>query len=103
MPLAIDVDCFADYDGCLLLVPMGSMDDYGCAAVWSGFGNMKPLFKGDIDLDGVVSVTDVMTLVDYIIANSPVEMLCPMQLDVNQDGYITVADVTALVDIILGN
>ncbi|MBR7054826.1 MAG: leucine-rich repeat protein [Prevotella sp.] len=103
VPLAIDTDCFADYAGCLLLVPMGSMDDYGCAAVWSGFGNMKPLFKGDIDLDGVVSVTDVMTLVDYIIANSPVKMLCPMQLDVNQDGYITVADVTALVDIILGN
>ena len=67
MPLAIDADCFADYDGCLLLVPMGSMDDYGCVAVWSGFGNMKPLFKGDIDLDGVVSVTDVMNIVNIIL------------------------------------
>ena len=56
---------------------------------------------GDTDRNGVLSVTDVVNIVTYILGEMDFtyQDIC----DVNQDGYITVADVTALVDIILGN
>ena len=56
--------------------------------------------KGDITGDGEVNVSDVTTLVDYILEKDPspcVESAC----DVNEDGVVNVGDVTSLVDIIL--
>ena len=57
--------------------------------------------KGDINMDGLVNVEDVTTLVDYILKKNP----SPCNIDacdVNEDSDINVADVTSLVDIILG-
>lgn len=56
--------------------------------------------KGDINMDGLVDVADVTTLVDYILQNNP----SPCDVDacnVNEDEVVDVADVTSLVDIIL--
>ena len=56
--------------------------------------------KGDITGDGEVNVSDVTTLVDYILEKDPspcVESAC----DVNENGVVNVGDVTSLVDIIL--
>lgn len=56
--------------------------------------------KGDVNGDGEVNVSDVTTLVDYILRKDPspcVESAC----DVNEDGNVNVGDVTSLVDIIL--
>ena len=65
------------------------------------FDPVKLALKGDINMDGKVDVTDITTLVDYILGKNP----SPCDVDacnVNEDEEgIDVADVTTLVDIIL--
>ena len=65
------------------------------------FDPVKLALKGDINMDGKVDVTDITTLVDYILGKNP----SPCDVDacnVNEDEEgIDVADVTSLVDIIL--
>lgn len=61
---------------------------------------IKLSLKGDINMDGLVNVSDVTTLVDYILERDPSP--CDVDAcDVNEDGNINVSDVTTLVDIIL--
>lgn len=56
--------------------------------------------KGDVNQDGEVDVTDVTTLVDYILGKNPAN--CDVNAcNVNEDATIDVGDVTSLVDIIL--
>ena len=55
---------------------------------------------GDVNGDGMLSVTDVTYLVDYILGNGSSNFINE-NADVNWDGLISVADVTALVDMVL--
>ncbi len=55
---------------------------------------------GDVNHDGVVSVTDVMLVVDYVMGNNPTNFFIE-QADVTGDGDITVQDVTNIVDVAL--
>ena len=57
---------------------------------------------GDLNGDGVVSVTDVTLLVSVVLGeeNENVDM---DNADVNGDGILSVSDVTTLVNIILGD
>ena len=61
---------------------------------------IKLFLKGDINMDGLVDVADVTTLVDYILERNPSP--CDVDAcDVNEDTKKDVSDVTTLVDIIL--
>ena len=53
---------------------------------------------GDLNNDGVLNIVDIVTLVNLIIQNEPIDN--PLA-DVNQDGSINVLDVISLVNIIL--
>lgn len=55
---------------------------------------------GDTNTDGSVNISDVTTLVDYILNKNP-NPCDANACDVNNDGMVNIADVTALVDIIL--
>ena len=55
---------------------------------------------GDTNMDGSVNISDVTTLVDYILNKNP-NPCDANACDVNNDGMVNIADVTALVDIIL--
>ena len=55
---------------------------------------------GDTNKDGTVNISDVTTLVDYILNKNP-NPCDANACDVNNDGMVNIADVTALVDIIL--
>ena len=57
---------------------------------------------GDVNGDGVVNVTDVTLLVDYILGKEVDDSFIFENADVTRDGTISVTDVTALVDLILG-
>ena len=55
---------------------------------------------GDVDDDGIITINDVTTLIDYLIGLA--ELSNELNADVNQDGVINIQDATALIDLILG-
>lgn len=57
---------------------------------------------GDVNEDGYVNVTDVTTLIAFILGN-PVVQFNADYADLNDDGKINVSDVTALIAYILSN
>ena len=52
---------------------------------------------GDLNLDGIINILDVIEMVSIILENSPYNELA----DFNSDGMINVVDVIQLVNIIL--
>ena len=56
--------------------------------------------EGDVNCDGVVSISDVTCLVDEILGGAP-PVICYRAADINTDGLFSVADVTTLVNLIL--
>lgn len=57
---------------------------------------------GDVNGDGLVNITDVVVLVDYVLGvENPVFIIS--NADINDDKAINIADVTMLVNIIIGN
>lgn len=57
---------------------------------------------GDVNGDGLISVSDVTYLVSYILGQGQNDFILG-NADINSDNLISIADVTALVDLILGN
>ena len=55
---------------------------------------------GDVNGDGEVNVTDITTLISYILGNT--EGVNSAEVDINNDGEVNVTDVTTLISIILG-
>ena len=58
-----------------------------------------PLLRGDVDGDGSVSISDVTSLIDYLLVGN--DALIPGKADVDMNGTITIADVTTLIDYLL--
>ena len=56
--------------------------------------------KGDVDGDGIVSISDVAALLDYLADNANVPACGEDSLDVDGDATVTISDVTALLDIL---
>lgn len=54
--------------------------------------------KGDVNLDGKVTIEDVTCLIDYLLVGGNEK-----QYDVNGDGKVSVEDVTELIDLLLVN
>lgn len=59
--------------------------------------NGIPGLVGDVDGDGVVNISDVTALIDYLLAETPIAG----DGDIDGDGNINIGDVTALIDILL--
>jgi hypothetical protein len=56
--------------------------------------------KGDVNGDGLLTITDVAAAIAYILEEEP-EGCNKAQADMNGDGDITVADVVAIVDLMM--
>ena len=54
--------------------------------------------RGDVNQDGHITISDVTTLIDYLLSN---DSAIPAEADVNADGSVSIADVTALIDYLL--
>ncbi|MBR6979699.1 MAG: pectate lyase [Prevotella sp.] len=65
-------------------------------------GSEPAILLGDANGDGTVTVTDVTTMVDYILGNTP-SVFNIINADVNQNGSIEITDITLAVDIILSS
>ena len=62
---------------------------------------VQQVIMGDVNGDEAVNITDVTTLVDYILGKQPAAFVLEAA-DIDGDGYINISDVTALVNILLG-
>ena len=60
----------------------------------------KSILYGDVNMDGTISISDVTTLIDYLLGTQ-VEEFDILAADVNQDNAISIGDVTALIDKLL--
>ena len=56
---------------------------------------------GDVNGDGRVSVTDVISMNSYILEEAPAQFIRKVA-DLNGDGKITITDMVKVIDIILG-
>ena len=82
-----------------LYVPKGTARAYRETADWNRFTNIVERTNSyDVNNDGVVNITDVVTLVNAILSSST--ML--EANDVNGDGQVNINDVVKLVNVILG-
>lgn len=61
-----------------------------------------PSKKGDVNMDGIVNVSDVTALISYILGNE-VSPFNESAAYVNDDGTVNVADVTLLISMVLNN
>ena len=65
-----------------------------------GTVNEKTVQYGDVNMDGTVSISDVTTLIDYLLGGQ-VNPFDADAADVNHDSTISIADVTELIDKLL--
>ena len=56
---------------------------------------------GDVNFDGELNITDVITLINFILGTTPTEEEA-LTADISQDGIINILDVIQLVSEILG-
>ena len=103
-PPTANTNCFANYDA-TLYVPKGSVTAYKNAAVWKDFYSIIGVdivdsMLGDIDGNGKINITDVTSLIDYLLTGNASE-INTTNADVNGDGRINITDVTDLIDYLL--
>lgn len=61
----------------------------------------EPSLWGDINMDGDVNISDVTTLIDYLLGLD-VEHFDEVNADCNMDSSINISDVTTLIDYLIG-
>ena len=92
------------YNHATLFVPNGKEQDYKTDECWGQFATILAIgsgLKGDVDGNGVINITDVTMIIDYLLGSD----VTPFNLynaDVNASGSISIADVVTLIDILLG-
>lgn len=57
--------------------------------------------QGDVDGNGIVNISDVTSLIDYLL-NGDETGLNLVDADIDNDGLLTIRDVTGLIDLLLG-
>ena len=57
--------------------------------------------RGDVNGDGIVDVSDVIALIDYVLQGDSITTVDPYAYDCNQDDDIDISDVIVLIDIVL--
>jgi len=74
---------------------------------WCDWSNIQTVtlsavshMTGDVNHDGVVNISDVTALIDFILGGDS-QGACVVCSDVNGDGVIDISDVTALIDLVL--
>ena len=92
-------------EGGTFLYRVKALYNDGTSSAWSNieevtlFENGHGYALGDVNHDGVVSVTDMTELIDGLLDENTT--LCPICSDVDQNGAININDVTTLIDILL--
>ena len=99
-PLAINENVFRNlYGQAVLRVPVASLEAYQATAPWNKFSAIVAIdvSQGDVNLDGVTDVADLVALIDQILECSFTDYG-----DVNGDGTVNVGDVADVIDRLFG-
>lgn len=90
------------YETAILRVPIEAIEIYKSTWPWSKFTNMVGLDPslGDVNLDGVVNITDINGVISCILASGN-DSLTDFMSDINRDGSINIADINAVISMIL--
>ena len=92
------------FNNTAVFVPEASIGSYKNAETWKKFKkvygmNYQPEYiTGDVDGNGVLGISDVTALIDYLLSGGNIDTEAA---DVNGDNSISIGDVTALIDILL--
>ena len=60
----------------------------------------RPVMRGDVNMDGEVTISDVLALINYVL-DSPPSVFDLVAADVNEDREVNITDAIALINIIL--
>ncbi|MFQ6610619.1 MAG: CotH kinase family protein, partial [Fidelibacterota bacterium] len=74
--------------------------DYGTPG-WENSAFLPCMVNGDANLDGEVTVSDIVLIIGFILLNDPLDDLGQCNADVFTDGQVDVLDIVAIVSIIL--
>jgi len=102
-PPTVADNTFTNSYGATLCVPFGSRAAYRADANWNQFTTIIETgsgVEGDANNDGQVTITDAVSVVDYILGNPSVDFKAG-QADLSGDGDITITDAVGVVDMIL--
>ena len=105
-PPGIAAYCFTNetYNNALLEVPAESLEAYCNAEGWKEFYNIVAICEvtipGDVDGDGVVGISDVTTLINYLLSGNA-SSVNETNADCDGNGKITIDDVTTLINYLL--
>ncbi len=107
MNIRFDVDkemAYGDYDVKFTNVQLTQKNGSDLTTVYAPDFTLKmsvgPIALGDVNADGVVNVTDAISIIGYIVEERPT-WFTESVADVNGDGFIDVADVVSVIDIVL--
>ena len=96
------------FDDVTLYVPKGFKSKYKADSFWGQFTHIvedaslnEPGMVGDANNDGIINMTDVVTIINYILNKKPADFVAD-NADVNGDNVISMNDVIALINLILG-
>lgn len=99
-PLSIGESTF---DGCYdayLYVPKGKKTVYSNAQYWKKFKYKADYILGDVNIDGVVNIQDVVAMISYILGTPPTPF-AKLLGDFDSNSDINITDVTSLISLIL--
>ena len=108
--------------GCFESPSAGSYSYEGNMGTWTGYTNCFSMSaarqvrmthidvivshvsqkKGDVDIDGRISITDVMMTMNYVIGNRPVGFSLE-NADMNGDGVVNISDVMSIANIVVSS
>ncbi|MBR7012772.1 MAG: leucine-rich repeat protein [Muribaculaceae bacterium] len=86
------------YSLATLYVPAGALDTYKTATYWQNFQDIRPL--GDFDRDGDLGISDVSSLIDYLLTEDANGMDLGAA-DADGNGKVEIADLSVLIDMLL--
>ena len=90
-------------DYCYNVSSFWATDNYGdLESRHSNVACTVPYTAGDADFDSDVDITDVLSVVDFILEESTPSDDQARNVDLNMDGNINIADVVMMIDIIFG-
>ena len=101
-PVMANSNCFSltAYRNAVLKVPRKEAEAYSATDYWYKFEHIEgfgPIGPGDVNADGVISITDVTALISMVLGSAEYNA----DADLNNNGKLDIGDVTSIIVFVL--